>query len=57
MDVMKYGGAIDDLTTAFAGAAVTTSKGGGQKTSDEGVHKINGAGSHNFESIELGMSN
>ena len=57
MDVMKYGGAIDDLTTSFAGAAVTTSKGGGQKTSDEGVHKVNGAGSHNFESIELGMPN
>ena len=57
MEVMKYGGAIDDLTTAFAGAAVTTTKGGGQKTMDEGVHKANGAGSHNFESIELGMSN
>src|SRR5271154_1207549 len=59
MDVMKYGGAMDDLTTAFAGTAVTTSKGGGQKTLDEGVHKVNGpcAGSHNFESIELGMSN
>jgi len=58
MDIMKYGGAIDDLTTAFAGAAVNTSKCGDQKRSGEGMHKkVNGAGGPNAESIELGMSN
>jgi len=58
MDIMKYGGAIDDLTTMFAGMAVTTSRGGGQKRSDEGMHKkVSGAESQNVEGIELGMSN
>jgi len=55
MDLMKYGGAIDDLTAAFAGASFTASKDSGLGTWDEGMRRLeNGAGSAHVENIELG---
>ena len=43
MDIRKYGGVIDDLTAAFVDAAITTSKGCGDKTSGEMLQrKCNG---------------
>ena len=55
MDFMKYGGAIDDLTVAFAESPLTTAS-CNKSFAERYQEKGNGVASTSVESIELGMS-